>query len=236
MWKDGKVLGVVGGMGPAATQLFYKKLVEFNAAEKDQDHLDMIILNHASMPDRTRAILEGKIEELFEKLLYDVKKLEEDGVTAIAIPCNTSHLLFDRLQKQLSIPMIHMIRETAKEIKKNIPECKKVGILATDGTIYGGLYQKACKEEGLVPVIPSEKGQALVMKIIYDGVKAGKAIDYSDFIKIQGELAAQGCEAAIMGCTELSIVKENYRLPEFFVDAMDVLAKRAIVICGGKLK
>lgn len=237
MWKeDGKVLGVVGGMGPGATQLFYKKLIDLNAAESDQDHLDMIILNHASMPDRTKAILEGRTEDLFDKLLHDVKKLEADGVTVIAIPCNTSHLLLDRLQDRVKVPIINMIKETAREIKKTRPACKKVGVLATDGTVFGGLYQQAIEEAGLEPVLPSEKGQALVMKIIYEGVKAGKPIDYNDFIKIQGELAAQGCEAAIMGCTELSMVKEEYKLPEFFVDAMDVLAKKSILMCGGKLK
>lgn len=237
MWKkDSKVLGVLGGMGPGATQLFYKKLIDLNGAETDQEHLDMIILNHASMPDRTKAILEGRTEELFEKLLYDVKKLEADGVTVIAIPCNTSHLLVVRLQAELEIPIINMIKETAKEVKKTRPTSKKVGILATDGTIFGGLYQKACEEEGLEPILPSKEGQALVMKIIYEGVKAGKPIDYNDFIKIQGELAAQGCEVAIMGCTELSMVKEDYNLPEFFLDAMDVLTERAILMCGGKLK
>lgn len=237
MWKkDEKVLGVLGGMGPGATQLFYRMLINLNDAKMDQDHLDMIILNHASMPDRTKAILEGKTEELFEKLLHDVKKLEADGVTAIAIPCNTSHMLLDSLQAEVGVPIINMIRETAKEIKQKNPGYKKIGILATDGTIYGGLYQKACQEVGLEPVIPSKDGQALVMKIIYDGVKAGNPIDYNDFIKIQGELAAQGCEAAIMGCTELSMVKEEYKLPEFFVDAMEVLAEKAIVMCGGKLK
>ena len=237
MWgQEDKVLGVVGGMGPLATQLFYRMLIDMTEASRDQDHLDMIILNHASMPDRTEMIRLGRTEELFQALLKDVKKLEESGVTAIAIPCNTSHLLADRLQAEINVPIIHMIRETVKSIKERRAGIKRVGILATDGTIASGLYQKACTEAGIQPFVPSETGQRLVMKIIYEGVKGGNPIDYNDFIKIEGELAANGCEAAIMACTELSCFKEMYRLPDYYIDAMEVLAAKSIQVCGRKLR
>lgn len=237
MWgKEGKILGVVGGMGPLATQLFYRMLIDMTDAEKDQDHLDMIILNHASMPDRSEALKTGRIEILYNELLKDVKKLEENGATAIAIPCNTSHMVIDRLQKEINIPIINMIRETAKEITTNRPEIRKVGILATDGTAASGLYQSACEEVGLEPVLPTAHGQNLVMKIIYEGIKGGNPIDYNDFIKVQGELAAAGCEAVILGCTELSCLKEMYRLPDYYIDAMEVLTEKAIILSGGKLK
>ena len=237
MWgKESKILGVVGGMGPLATQLFYRMLIDMTDAECDQDHLDMIILNHASMPDRTDAIKSGRIEELYEALLRDVKKLEQNGAAAIAIPCNTSHMVLDRLQAKAGIPIINMIRETVRSIKEDRKEVRKVGILATDGTVASGLYQKACTEAGMQPVLPSKTGQKLVMKIIYDGIKGGNPRDYNDFIKIEGELAAGGCEAAIMGCTELSCMKEIYRLPDYYIDAMEVLAAKCITICGKKLK
>lgn len=236
MWIDGKVLGIVGGMGPLATQLFYRMLIDMTDADSDQDHLDMIILNHASMPDRTEAIKSGQIELLYNELLRDAKKLEDDGVAAIAIPCNTSHMVLDRLQSNIGIPIIHMIRETVSWVMRERIGIKKVGILATDGTIASGLYQKACTESGIEPIIPSKAGQELVMKIIYDGVKGGNPIDYNDFIKIEGELAASGCEAAIMGCTELSCMKEMYRLPSYYIDAMEVLVAKSIVLCGKKLK
>ncbi|GAB1475567.1 aspartate racemase [Bacillota bacterium] len=237
MWgKEDKILGIVGGMGPLATQLFYRMLINMTDAEKDQDHLDMIILNHASMPDRTEAIKSGNIEKLYEELLKDVKKLEGDGVSAIAIPCNTSHMVMDRLQAEAGIPIINMIRETVMHIKRERPGISRIGILATDGTIAGGLYQKACKDEGLQPFVPGTASQALVMKIIYQGIKGGNPVDYNDLIKIQGDMAAEGCEAAIMGCTELSCVKEMYGLPSYYVDAMEVLAAKAITLCGRGLK
>jgi aspartate racemase len=237
MWgKQHKLLGVVGGMGPLATQLFYRKLIEKTDASSDQEHIDMIIYNHASMPDRTEAIRSGQTEELFRLLLEDAKKLEESGVTTIAIPCNTSHLFVDRLQEELTVPIIHMVRETVAEVKGKPREIKRVGILATDGTLNSALYQKSCEEAGIIPVIPTESTQKLVMKIIYDGIKGGGPIDYNDFITIEGELSANGCQAAIMACTELSVFKEIYRLPDYYIDALDVLAERSITACGKPVK
>ncbi|MDD2484673.1 MAG: amino acid racemase [Eubacteriales bacterium] len=237
MWnKDHKILGVIGGMGPLATQLFYRQVIEHTEASCDQEHVDMIILNHASMPDRTKAILSGKTEELFAALKEDALALERLGVTAIAIPCNTSHYFADELQKQISVPIINMVRETARALACAEKPIKRVGLLATDGTINSGLYQNAFEEFGIEAVIPSEKSQALVMKIIYDGIKGGNPVDYNDFITIEGELSANGCEAAVMACTELSCFKELYRLPNYYIDAMEVLADRCIEICGKQVK
>ena len=228
-----KLLGVMGGMGPLATQLFYRMIIDKNEAHCDQDHLNMILFNHASMPDRTKAILKNDTEELYGKLLADAKLLEKLGVDYIAIPCNTSHYFVQRIQDEIRIPIINMIEETIGEIDKNVT---KVGILATDGTIKTGLYQKECEKAGFIPVIPSEQCQKLIMKIIYDGIKDGGEIELSDFDKIDQEFRAEGCNCAIMACTELSCFKETYHIGEYYLDAMSILAKKSLEYCGKKLK
>ncbi|MDF3000972.1 MAG: amino acid racemase [Bacillota bacterium] len=235
--EEKKVLGVLGGMGPLATQLFYKMIIEKTDARCDQEHLDMLILSHATMPDRTKAIMEGRTEELFQLLRKDVMTLEANGAGVIAIPCNTSHVLADRLQEVISVPIIHMIRETAAYLARLFPQKdRKVGILATDGTINIGLYQKELQKSGLIPVVPSEKSQKLVMKLIYDGIKNGGEIDFADFLTIQEELKNEACDAAILACTELSCFKEQYKLPPYYIDAMDILTERSILSCGGNIK
>lgn len=234
---DKKVLGVLGGMGPLATQLFYKMIIEKTDAKCDQEHLNMIILNHATMPDRTKEILEGRTEGLFQLLLADAQMLEKNGAGVISIPCNTSHVLIDRIQEGVGIPIINMVAETARHIGETAAEKDlKIGILATDGTINTGLYQKALEREGLIPVTPSPELQKLVMKIIYDGVKNGGTIDFSDFLNIQKDIFDQDCKAAILACTELSCFKEMYNLPPFYIDAMGVLTEKSILACGGIIK
>ena len=137
--KEG-ILGVLGGMGPQATNTFYQRIIDRTQAESDQEHLRVLIWSDAKIPDRTAGILGGREEEVFQHLLAGAKLLETAGCTHLAIPCNTSHYFADRLQDQLHIPIIHMIRETVKTIQA--AGKKTVGILATDGTVRTGIYQK----------------------------------------------------------------------------------------------
>src|SRR5690606_31259272 len=128
----GQKLGVIGGMGPKATSVFFEKIVNRTVAHKDQDHLNMVILNHATLPDRTNAILTNTGETFINAVKSDFKLLEAAGVANIAIPCNTSHYFYEELQKLTTIPIINMVEETIKEIHEKHGEGTKVGILATD--------------------------------------------------------------------------------------------------------
>ena len=140
-------LGVLGGMGPQATQVFYQFVLDRTDAARDQDHIPALILSDTGIPDRTQAILSGETGELYQRLLKDARLLENCGCTAIAIPCNTSHYFVDKLQEDVGVPILHMIRETAQELARQGK--KRPGILATDGTIRTGLYQKECAAVGM---------------------------------------------------------------------------------------
>lgn len=236
MKDNGKVLGVIGGMGPLATQLFYKMIIENTEAHKDQEHINMVILNHATMPDRTEAIMKDELDGLLGRLEEDTRVLENSGADFVAIPCNTCHVLIDRLQEKTALPVINMIRATAEKISRTFKPGTKVGIMATDGTIKMGLYQKECEKQGMIPVVPSDENQKRVMKIIYDGVKDGGPIDYDDFESVERELREQGCGCVIMACTELSCFKEQYQLSDYFVDAMAEMAQEAILLCQKEIR
>ena len=227
-------LGVLGGMGPQATQIFYQRILDRTDAERDQEHLPTLILSDTEMPDRTAAILGGREQEVFDRLLADSRQLQSCGCTAIAIPCNTSHYFADRLQAELDIPLINMVRETCEVLKKR--GCKRVAILATDGTIQTGTYQKECKALGFEGVAPDEATQKLVMSIIYDEIKKGETGSREKFAAIDRHLRSVGCDAAILGCTELSVYRVYHGLPEFYVDAMEILVETSITRCGKKLR
>ncbi len=234
-----KALGVLGGMGPMATQLFFKMVVDMTEASRDQEHLNMVIFNHATMPDRTKAILSKETGEVYKKLLSGVRFLADAGADVIAIPCNTSHYFIDSLKEGApDIEFIDMIRETARfAASKGTKESPaRVGILGTDGTVRSGLYQERLLEAGAEPVVLSEKGQSLTMKIIYDCVKRGVPASEEDVLAIEKELLEKGCSCAVMGCTELSCLKEDMKLSDYSIDAMKVLAERSVTACGKKLK
>lgn len=229
-------LGVLGGMGPQATNTFYQFVIDRTDARTDQEHVNALILSDSGMPDRTSAILSGgkAREAVFQRLLADARLLEQAGCTCIAVPCNTSHFFLDRVQEQIGIPILHMIRETARLLAAQ--GLKRPGILATDGTIQSGLYQKEFSDVGIQAVVPSVEAQELVMSLIYDDIKAGRDGDPQKFAGIHLDLLAQGCDCGVLACTELSVFADKHHLPPFYTDAMAVLAERAVEACHKPLR
>lgn len=232
--KQEAKLGVLGGMGPQATQVFYQFVLDRTDAIRDQDHLPAVILSDTGIPDRTTAILSGDTEGLYRRLLGDARLLEGCGCTALAIPCNTSHYFADRLQGEIGVPIIHMLRETAKLLAAQGK--KRPGILATDGTIQTGLYQRECASVGMEAVAPDREIQTLVMSIIYDEIKQGEKGSRDKFAHIDRAIRGMGCDCAILACTELSVFSTYHPLPPFYVDAMMVMAERAVERCGYPLR
>ncbi|MDE6899353.1 MAG: amino acid racemase [Lawsonibacter sp.] len=229
-------LGVLGGMGPQATNTFYQFVIDRTDAQTDQEHVNALILSDSEMPDRTSAILSGgeAREGVYRRLLADARLLEGAGCTCIAVPCNTSHFFLDRVQGEIGIPILHMIRETARLLAAQ--GLKRPGILATDGTIQTGLYQKEFSAAGIEAVVPSTQAQELVMSLIYDDVKAGRDGDPQKFAAIHEDLLAQGCDCGVLACTELSVFADKHHLPPYYTDAMAVLAERAVEACHKPLR
>lgn len=222
-----KVLGVIGGMGTAATIDFYTRIMNHTVAHKDQEHIDMVIINHASIIDRTYAIKNNKLDELLKQMHENLKVLENAKVTSIAIPCNTSHSIIDKIQQLTSIPIINMIEETAKGLKKVVNKGEKVGIMATDGTIMLKIYQQACKKYDIEYFVPEDNIQKQIMDIIYDDVKANGIFDNERFKKVLDYFLQNGCKYVILGCTELSGFKKDF--DKNTIDPMDYLVKAAIL-------
>ena len=231
--KEG-ILGVLGGMGPQATNTFYQRIIDRTQAEADQEHLQVLIWSDAKIPDRTAGILGGDAEGVYAALRDGAKLLEGAGCTVLAIPCNTSHFFADRLQEELSVPIINMIRETVGAIAA--AGHRTVGILATDGTIRTGIYQKELEAAGLTAVTPPDDLQRVVMSIIYDEIKRGETGSREKFGEIDAFLRASRCDCAILGCTELSVFRALHALPPFYIDAMEILAEQSILRCGKTLR
>lgn len=232
--KQLKKLGVIGGMGPEATSYYYENVIRHTKASKDQEHIDMVILSHATIPDRTTAILTKDDKELIRVLCEDAKTLESLGVSNIAITCNTSHYFYEHIQKAVSIPVINMIHESVAYAVREFDDVKKIGIMATDGTINSRIYHKECRKLGVTPVKPSEERQMDVMSLIYDDIKSGKTGDKQKFDRVMAEFMRKGCDAVILACTELSVYKGKHEIPSICLDAMDVLVRESILRSGAE--
>lgn len=225
-----KTLGIIGGVGPLATMFIGEMIVRRTKALRDQDHVHTIIDNDTTIPDRTAYILGVSSENPVPYMQRDAVKLASIGADLIVIPCNTAHSFYNELAEASPVPILHMIRETAKRAAET--GAKQVGILATDGTIASGVYQAALLEFGLEPILPPKLIQEKVMSIIYDYVKAGKEISRELWQPIEDAMCELGCDRIVLGCTELSIVNRDLKLQAIYIDSLIVLAEAAIVACG----
>ena len=227
-------LGVIGGLGPIATAHFMELVIRMTEAGTDQEHLEMIIYNRPSIPDRTGYILDPANPNPLPEMIRTGNALARQGAGLIAIPCMTAHYFHRELTRYIEAPIVHAIHETAAHLKKR--GITTAGIMATDGTIRSKLFQQELEKHGITPVIPDEKGQKCVMSVIYDDIKANKPAGMDKFNYAAHNLREQGAQAIILGCTELSLVKRDNAIGAGYLDAMEVLAQVCVRKCGGKLK
>ena len=232
--SEKKLLGVLGGMGPIATAYFMELVIRMTDALRDQEHLDMLVYSVPSVPDRTGFILGASRESPLPEMIRVGRALANQGAERIAIPCVTAHYFYRELEENIPVPIINGLTQTVEHLKEKGIE--QAGIMATDGTITAGLFRDALLTRGIRPVVPSPERQKDVMRLIYDDIKANRPPRMEVFGRVREELVSEGAQTIILGCTELSLIKRDFPLGPGFLDTMEVLAQRAVLECGGKLK
>lgn len=228
-----KKLGIIGGLGPMATALFMKMIIEMTDAKCDQEHIEMIVYNCPQIPDRTNYILGKSTQNPAPRLIELGRKLVEEGAELIAIPCITANYFYGELTAEIKAPIINIIKEVCTCLVKQEIHC--AGLMATSGTVLSGLFQAAFADLGCTLVLPKEEDQQDVMHVIYEDVKANRPVEMDRFNRVAKHLRDAGAEVILLGCTELSVVSESYELGAGYLDVMRLMAKCAVESCG-KLK
>lgn len=231
---SGPMLGVIGGLGPLATANFLELMTKMTQAPSEQDHVDMVVYNFPSIPDRTGYILGSNLRSPLPGLLWAGRELERQKVSAIAIPCVTAHYFYEDLSREIRRPIIHDIRATAQYLKEQ--GVGSVGILATEGTVTSGLFTQELLPLGIRPVLPDKKGQQDVNHLIYRNIKAGLSPEMDRFHAVAEDLRRRGAEVIILGCTELSVLARDNDLGQGYLDTAKVLARESILRCGKRLR
>ncbi|WP_313370521.1 amino acid racemase [Sedimentibacter sp.] len=229
-----KTIGIIGGMGPLATVDLYSRVVMRTKAQKDQEHIHVIIDSNTNIPDRTKAILGGCIDPTIE-LIKSAQRLEQAGADFLIMPCNTAHFFIDKIKERVNIPFINMVEETVKYTFNKYGRGTVVGLMATDGTIKSKIYENYYNDMGIKTVIP-EKTQEKIMKFIYDVIKSGKYEEGTGlFSECVNELKDMGAEAFLLGCTELSSAQYLYKIEGPYINPMEVITESSIIYAGGEL-
>jgi aspartate racemase len=230
-------LGILGGVGPAATVDFMGKVVAHTSAGKDQEHIKMVVEQNPQIPDRTANLLRDETDPTMA-MYATCKRLESAGANAIAIPCNTAHAFVERIQTHLRVPIVNMLTETVEWIVHKYGSGKAIGLLATSGTVQSQVYHQAARRAGLQILTPGVDYQTMVMDAIYGarGIKAGftQGLCKEQLLLAAEHLCELGAGVLILGCTELPLVLEHCEAFEInghtvaIVDPTTILALKCI--------
>lgn len=214
-------LGILGGMGPAATVEFLRLMTEMQPATRDQEHPAYMLLEDPKIPDRTAALFEDG-EDPTPALAHDLETLASWGAKCVAVPCNTAHVFLDCMT--LPVPIIHIVHATVAEAKERFPEGAL--LLATSGTRRSGIYEQYANAMDYPVRLPDEEIQR-------HADAALRAVKAADFTRAAAEMIAIAeCEKGpyLLACTELPIAYDKAGLdPERAVSSLAALAKATLV-------
>lgn len=216
------MLGVLGGMGPAATVEFASRLVSSTPATCDQEHVPTIIWNDPRVPDRSSAMLAGTNEPL-PWLIQGIRGLQQAGCDHIVIPCNTAHFWYDELVK-LGTPITHIVDAVAAQLHK-LEVTGKIVVLGTQATMRQGLYQNRLTDWHCVSASNADQVQQAI-----DLIKAGYVEKAYKLIAPVIQTAVQEkAQAVVLGCTELPLaVTQQWWGETPVVNSIDALVNAVI--------
>ncbi|QAY71215.1 aspartate/glutamate racemase family protein [Xylanimonas protaetiae] len=236
------LVGVLGGVGPLATAYFLQRVVVSTQAERDQDHVDLLVLNHATIPDRTAFVLGASPEDPGPVLAADARRLEGFGVDFLVMPCNTAHYFTQQVLEAITVPFVSIIDVTVAAALERAPGLGAVGLLATAGTVASRVYHDAFAARGVEVLTPDGNDtagdQTMINSIIYDQVKAGLPADVDALRAVAARLVERGAGVVVLGCTELSVAAVDHDLLDEapFLDSMDELVRATVVRAGHQVR
>ena len=224
-----KIVGVIGGMGPAATVEFLRRLVAATPARDDADHLHVLVDNNPKIPSRIAALIEGTGEDPTQVLCAMARGLQAQGADFLVMPCNTAHYYLPAIARSVGIPVLDMVDLSIRKLAAAGP--RRIGMLASPAVRLVGLYKTRIEQMGLEAIFPDPAHEAQLLEII-KAVKADRldAAHQQDYAAVAENLAALGADAFLIACTELSVIGPPPGVAGAVVDSLDTLVESTIAI------
>ncbi len=226
-------VGVLGGMGPAATLDFLQKLLAATPARTDQDHLRVLVDSNPKLPDRNAAIA-GRGPSPGPGLASMARGLEASGADVLVMACNTAHAFEPDIRGAVKIPFLSMIEATVEAVLQRSPGVRRVGLLAAAGCLDAGLYQAAFAAHGVRTLEPRDALRERFMALVYR-IKAGETgpAARAEMASIGAALVAQGAEALAAACTEVPLVLDPSDVSVPLTDSTDALVAKTSAFARG---
>ncbi|ENN83859.1 aspartate racemase (plasmid) [Rhizobium freirei PRF 81] len=229
------LIGILGGMGPTATVDFLSKVISATKADVDQEHIPLIVHDVPQIPDRSSAIENGR-DDPFLPMLAGIRLLDAAGVEFIAIPCNTAHYWHGRLQRGCRAKILHIADAVAHYVTQMAERPRTIAVMATRGTISGGIYSQRLLEGAEQVLVPDEGTQLLIDRAI-TGVKANQiSAARKAATEAAGLLADAGADCLLLACTELPVALSDFDHGPLIMDATEALARACVRASVGEAR
>lgn len=226
-------LGLLGGMSWESTASYYAWINRYAAARLGGLHSARLLLYSLDFADIEAMQSEGRWAEAADLLADGARRLERAGAGLLVLCTNTMHAVFDELEAAVQAPWLHIADATAREIAaRGIP---RVGLLGTRYTMEGGFYRSRLERHGVESVVPAAADRELVHRVIYDELCLGRIEPASRaaYRRIVARLASSGCEAVVLGCTEIGLLLGEGDAPVPLLDTARIHAETAAAIALG---
>lgn len=223
-----RTIGVMGGMGPAATVDFMAKLLAASDAARDQDHPRILVDCDPTLPERHAAI-RGEGPSPGPWLAEMARGLERAGAEVLCMPCNTAHAFEAEIASAISAIWVSIVESTSAEAVQRVANVQSVGLLAAQGTLDADLYERAMARWGVRTLRLAEADQAAFMSLLWriKGGDAGAEVR-AGMHRLGEALVADGAQAVIAACTEVPLVLGDGDLAVPVVDSSAALAQAVV--------
>lgn len=223
---------IIGGMGTMATESYLRLLNARTPASKDQDYLNYLLVNDATVPDRTNYILDHQQPNFFPDLQADILQQSQLHPEFFVMVCNTAHYFYEELQALTPVPLLHMPRIAINNLHQRFPQEKRVGLIATAGTIADKVYANEIQRAGHEVVLGDQSIQAMVNELIYRDIKEQNLVDHELYHRILAKMHDDyHVSVIVLGCTELSLAQEKApEHPYQVIDAQSIIADQTIAL------
>lgn len=234
-----RTVGVLGGLGPEATLDFFAKVLRRTPAANDQEHLHLIIDNDPGVPDRNDAVA-GRGPSPAPRLAAMARRLEGAGADFLVMVCNAAHAFQDAIVEAVAIPFVSIIDETVEATLARVPETRCVGVLAAEGALDAGLYQRAFRTRGVTALVPEGDDRVRFMDLMYAIKRGDKGAEVArGMLDLARALREAGAEALVAGCTEVPLVLTQDALDDAalelpLVASTDALVEATVAIALGE--
>jgi len=236
MTSSYKTIGIIGGMGPAATASFMQRVIDLTIAEDDANHVPLLVDMNPQIPSRIKAISAGG-QDPAPALAKMAQSLERSGAQALAMPCNTAHYYADAITQAVGIPLLNMLTLAGEAVRSAIggTGASKVGLLASPLTDQIHIFRDAFAPYNIEPIFPADADYVLsiIRKIKAEGLSDDMA---RELTALGQELETRGASCLLVGCSEFSMLTAGLETDLPVRDTVDILAAEAIRFSGAVLK